>query len=255
LTRAALARAGELRLVDRAWPEHGADAADGAVRVTADLADPAEAVRAIAGADVLVHLAGDPRPDQTGTQALANVAQLAVTVAEAAARAGIPRVIHASSVHACGGYLAESGVRPISTDLPARPCCEYGAAKVFAENAFALLHRRTGASVIALRLGLVGFPPFSPELARQWLGDEDYGRSIRAALTAPAGDEVVLALSRGAEGEWELAGMRTVLDMDPAQIPPPVDRDRRAQPPHRPRLLGHCTMFDHLHTEGAGGDR
>lgn len=106
-----------------------------------DLADRAGAPRA------LVVLSGVT--PATGADMSANVA-LAVAAMEAARRAGVGRVLLASSSAVYGGARAE----PWREDEPARPATAYGASKLAMEAA-ARPFRDSGLEVCALRIGNV----------------------------------------------------------------------------------------------------
>lgn len=99
--------------------------------VEADVVDPASLDAAVAGSEVVYHLAamisivGDPtgKVHQVNVEGPANVAR-------AAARAGVRRVVHCSSVHAfdlerCGPSLDEEGPRTIGDHAPAYDRSKY----------------------------------------------------------------------------------------------------------------------------------
>ena len=69
---------------------------------------------------------------------------------EAARRAGVPRVVFASSNHAVGFHPA---VDPVPDDLPPRPDTYYGVSKVAGEALGSLFHDRYGLDVVCLRIG------------------------------------------------------------------------------------------------------
>jgi nucleoside-diphosphate-sugar epimerase len=215
-TIAALAGDYRLRLVDIAWPGTG-DAPD-AERRTSDLRSADACIQALDGADVLVNLAANPRPQQLVSQALIDVALVGGQVAAAVESSSLRRVVYASSIHTMGLYNTGDRV-PISTRWSPRPCCSYGAAKVFTEHAFALAARRTSVAIVGLRMGLIGYPPPDRAYASQWLGTRDYTRMLRAALTAPVSHEMVFALSVGADRHWDLDDTNRVLGVEPSEEP------------------------------------
>lgn len=99
--------------------------------VVADVLDPAGLDAAMAGSDVVYHLAaiisivGDP----TGEVHRVNV-EGPENVARAAVRAGVRRVVHCSSVHAydlegCGPSLDEEGPRTVADHAPAYDRSKY----------------------------------------------------------------------------------------------------------------------------------
>lgn len=217
ITVRALQSHARLRLIDRAWPA-GAGTVAGAEYVTADLRAPHSAELALGGADVVVHLAANASPQQSAVRAVEGVGLIAANVADALEKNGTGRLVFASSVHAMGMYDVE-GEHPARSAWKQRPCCEYGASKVLTENIFELLHRRTGTSVLGLRLGLTGYAPPNAQYAMQWLGDRDYSRMVRAAITVEEGFALVFAMSGAAAARWDLEETERVLGVSPSDSP------------------------------------
>lgn len=135
-----------LTLIDRPGRGLEAMAAAGAV---AELELARELPAAIlAGADVVVHLAGEPDPDAPWDVLLPDNIQASYNVALAALQASCRRLIVASSVHA----VAASEQRPVAPDDPVAPANLYGVTKCFVEAlAFWCAHR--GMSAAAVRIG------------------------------------------------------------------------------------------------------
>ncbi|HEY3001642.1 MAG TPA: NAD(P)-dependent oxidoreductase [Kribbellaceae bacterium] len=197
--RSRLAERYELRLVDR---ETGR-AAPGDV-IVADLAVPGAAGRVLAGADAVLHLAGDADPRIGWDRAYrANVVP-ARAVLDAAARHRIPRVVLASSLHVLGEYNRPE-YRPVSDELPPRPCCPYGLSKVVVEALGRLHAGTTGASVVCLRLGLTGWPLTEARYLGMWLSDDDAGRLVRAALTTTVRYGTYIGVSANTRHHWDTA--------------------------------------------------
>ena len=188
LTVPALAGRYRLRLVDlhgdgdtarsAMRPDQGAEDNE---RVTCDLREEDACRSVVESADVLVHLAANPSPKITVAEAIRDVVTPTAHLAAAARTSSVSKIVFASSIHTMGGY-AQEGREAIQTDWVARPCCPYGAAKVFCENLLGLAAREAGPSVICLRLGLTGADPANDYWARQWLGPGDYQELIRRAV-------------------------------------------------------------------------
>lgn len=130
------------------------------VRVV-DLADPEAVAGACRGCEVVIHLAANPEPTAGFCDDLIapNVAG-AYHLFEGARRAGVRRVVFASSVHA---ILARPASWQAHADEAPRPDCIYGATKVFGEALCSVYHHRHGMSCLALRIG--GYVP-DAEMAR-----------------------------------------------------------------------------------------
>ncbi|MEK7766808.1 MAG: NAD(P)-dependent oxidoreductase, partial [bacterium] len=121
--------------------------------VVADLTDLPALERAAAGCDAVVHLGAHPNPhrDYAGIIVPSNVVGT-WNVLEAAARAGVRRVVFASTVQTEFGHPED--VR-VSVDMPAAPRNNYAASKVFGEHLGFLYSRDRGLSVVCIRFGAV----------------------------------------------------------------------------------------------------
>jgi nucleoside-diphosphate-sugar epimerase len=237
LTSQALAGRYRLRLVDLQWPaEVRRDDVDGVERLALDLRERGAWDAAIESADAVVHLAGNAHPEIEARTAVEGVAMLAAGLAAAAADSGVKRIVFASSIHTMGLYHREARY-PIRQHWPSRPCCEYGAAKVFSENLLEILTQRTPVSVVCLRLGLTGYAPATTGYASQWLGPGDYAQLLLASLTVPMRYGTYLGVSAGAAQKWDLT--ETIRDLgfsptDPTPVPSKTGENQGHQ---------YCLMF------------
>ena len=182
--------------------------------VQADIGDPDEARQVLAGAEAVLHLAGNSSPWQTWDSVYAaNVWTTQVTL-EAAAANGVPKVVLASSLHAAGEYNRPE-YRPVDPRLDPRPCCPYGLGKVVLEALGRMHAERTGASVTCLRLGLTGWPPAERRYLAQWLSDDDAGRLTLAALGARERFGVHFGVSANTRNHWDITSARHELGYRP----------------------------------------
>jgi NAD+ dependent glucose-6-phosphate dehydrogenase len=108
------------------------------------------------GLDALIHLAGNPRPDAPRHQTLQNNFAATSYVFEEAHRAGIRKIVYASSnfYHeaAIGEALQGTLGQLITLDMPPSPICLYGESKVYGENLGRHLSY-LGMQFVALRIG------------------------------------------------------------------------------------------------------
>jgi nucleoside-diphosphate-sugar epimerase len=191
-------------------------------RSDADVTDLAALEQGFAGADAVVHLAADADVDASWDEVLdANVIG-AYHAFEAARRAGVGRVVFASSNHAMGMYMWDdnrfadsSHPAEVPTDAPVRPDSLYGASKAWGEAIGRLYAERHALTVVCLRIGWVtedGLPPSStesrhepPDVARRapgmWLSNRDCVSLIEAALTADVTFAIVNGVSDNV-GRW-----------------------------------------------------
>ena len=244
ITARALAGRYRLRLVDLDWPDDVAEdpmteAVDEAERVAVDLRDSGAAAEALAGADLVLHLAAQPSPQIGVREAVEDVAMpTANVIAAVRGRAStVRRVVYASSIHSMGLY-DRHGRHPIDPAWPTHPCCEYGTAKVFGENLLRLLTERSAVTVACLRLGLTGMLPETPHAVSHWLGDEDYGALVRGALAAEVGFGCYFGVSVPGRSSWQVANAEDDLGYVPRLTPPEPGRPD----PDRPGPDSICLM-------------
>ena len=147
-----------------------------------------------------------------GTELRHGLAPLA-RLHEEALKAGVKRVIYASSVHAIGYHSIEDR---IDTTTPHRPDGLYGLAKCFVEDLGRLYWDKLGIETVALRIFSSIREPTDHRMLWSWPSFADCVRGVTAALTAP---RVGFAVSFG------LSGHRVK----------PVDNARAAHPGFHPQ--------------------
>lgn len=227
------ARGWRLRLVDRVRPE---DLGDQETFTAADLGEE-EATDTLAGpmtgAAAVVHLAGVPHEDTWTAVRRANV-DGTYRVLEAARRAGVRRVVLASSNHAVGFYPAD---QPARTDRTPRPDSYYGVSKVAAEALGSLYADRYGLEVVSLRIGLCAERPRTTFDLGIWLSPADAVRLLDAALRGPlTGPTIAYGISANTRAWWDLTSARA-LGYEPRD-----DGEAfadRVEPYTGPQVLGH----------------
>jgi nucleoside-diphosphate-sugar epimerase len=124
-----------------------------------DLRVPGQWRRAFAGADVVIHCAGQAAGRDTEELNRVNV-QATREMALAAAMAGVRRFVFLSSVKA----MAEMSESPLRPDSPARPLRPYGVSKLRAEEALANISIETGIEVVVVRPPVVYGPGVGGQL-------------------------------------------------------------------------------------------
>ena len=200
-----------LRLLDRRTPD---DVPDSAEVVLGELTDREVLARAVAGADAVVHLAGEPNPDAEWDDLQAPNVEGFVALLGAARAHGVRRVVYASSVHAMGRYESD-GRTPIDPTWAPAPCCAYGASKAFDEAIAGVYAHRGGLSTVGLRLGAT---EDHPTMARQlpgWLGPDDLRQLVVRAIEADVAGGVYAGVSANTGGRWLLETARAELGYEP----------------------------------------
>jgi UDP-glucose 4-epimerase len=125
--------------------------------VVGDIRDEDLALRAAAGADVIVHFAANtgvmPSVEDPRGDCMSNVVGT-LNYLEAARHAGVGRFIFASS----GGTIVGDAEPPIHEEMPPHPVAPYGASKLAGEGYCSAYFRTFGVETVALRFGNVYGP-------------------------------------------------------------------------------------------------
>lgn len=196
----------QLRLFDRTTI--GNADADGSAVIVGEIAD-SEALSQAFSTDVeaVVHLAGQATEAPWPVVQAANIDAL-VSVFEAARRAGVRRMVYASSNHV-------TGFTPLSSELPAdtavRPDTLYGVSKAFGEALGRYYVDRYGFDVVAVRIGTCDWRPPDRRALATWLSPDDCARLVDAALRTPVpGYHLVWGVSANTRRQWSLAAGQAI---------------------------------------------
>jgi uronate dehydrogenase len=198
--------------------------------------DPAW-VKLFAGVDTVVHLAADPKADQTWEQVIGPNIDGVVHVFAAAAQNGVKRVIFASSNHAMGGYKDEATPHKLTTDIrplpgthyvvngEARNSIAYGSAKLMGERigkCYADIH---DLSCIAVRIGWVrhgentadDMPTGREWFRLMWLSNRDFCQLMERCIEADPSIKfaVVNGMSNNTGMRWDIEYARQVVGYEP----------------------------------------
>jgi uronate dehydrogenase len=185
-----------LRLLDPAEPP-ALEA--GESWVEASILDLDAVTEAARGADVLVHYAAH-RAERPWADILSLNIDGTRTVLEAAHRAGVRRVLLASSVHAVG-FTPTPGLVDVPVPPP-RPDTYYGVSKAALEALGSLYADKHDMAVVSARIINATTEPHGPAARTLWFSPGDSARLVAAvaALDQP-GHRIVWGVSAGA-GEW-----------------------------------------------------
>jgi uronate dehydrogenase len=171
--------------------------------IVGDITSPRDLDAAMARVDAIVHMAGQPTEAPWPVLREANVEGL-VQLFEAARRAGVRRVVYASSNHAVGFEPLLPGSE-LPADLPPHPDTLYGVSKVFGEALGRYYVDRYGFRVACLRIGTFTDVPDHVRTLSTWLSPDDAGRLVDAALRAPdLTYALVWGISNNTRRTWSL---------------------------------------------------
>jgi uronate dehydrogenase len=222
-----------LRLIDRDARGDPAVAAADLSRWDAGWAD------LFRGTGAVVHLAADPTAHQAWPALVGPNVDAVANVFQAAVRAGVRRVVYASSNHVLGGYKDDPEPARLTPDTPPRPGARYvvdgqrrdssayGAAKLFGERlGLCLTETHPQLSVLAVRIGWVrpganrpqDIPPERDAWFRlMWLSNRDYCQLMECCLRAdPALRFAVLnGMSANTGMRWDLEPTRRLVGYAP----------------------------------------
>ena len=199
----------------------------------ADIADLAAIEPAFRDIDVVVHLAAAAGGDEPWESILRQNLVGAYNVLEAARRAGVARVIFASSGATVTGYEREEPYAslvagkyaaltswPMLThETPLRPAALYGVSKAYGEALGRQYADEHGLSVLSIRIGRVKAED-RPTTARDfsvWLSQRDVVQILERSIHAPAElrHGVFFATSDNRWGYRDLGHPRAVLGFVP----------------------------------------
>ena len=201
-----------------------------------DLTQPLAVVDALQGADAVLHLGAIPGPlSQPASVTFTNNVLSTYNVIEAAAALKVSRVVSASSVFALGWAEDASAFWPESIPVdeshPLTPFEAYGLSKQVGEDICAAASRRTGMSIVSLRLmniiaadGYFALPWPQPTRDRglrfvmwPYVDIRDAARSCRLALEADTkGHEACFIAAR--DTRFDAPTLELLTEVAPATI-------------------------------------
>ena len=172
----------------------------GEERVVCNLADRAAVLDLLQGVDAVVHLGGVSTEQPWELIRDGNI-DGAVNLYEGARRAGVRRIVFASSNHVTGFYRQDEVVSPRD---PVRPDGFYGLSKAFGEGLAQLYFDRFGIETVSVRIGSAFEAPRDRRMLATWMSFDDTERLFVAALTAPVvGHSIVYGLSDNRTAWWD----------------------------------------------------
>ena len=254
-------------LPERGWPVRcldvvpAADVRPGEEHIVADAADLGAMLEATDGASAVVHLAGIPT-ESTWPAILRSQIETTYCALESARRAGVSRVVLASSNHATGFTPRPDGGLLREVDAPHRPDTYYGVAKATMEALGSLYADRYGLDVVCLRIGSAFAEPTTTRMLSTWLSPADTVSLVDAALRAPSpGFVVAWGVSNNTRNWWDLTAARALgyEPADDAEVYAEALIEQYGEPdlsdPVHARVGGQYTLpeFDAENVQAAGG--
>jgi uronate dehydrogenase len=181
--------------------------------VIADVRDLTAVEATMPGVDAVVHLAADPSSRASWASTRDNNVDGTYNVFEAARRAGVRKVVFASTNHVAGWYEREGiYTRP---DMPVRPDSLYGVSKAFGEALGRYYADAFGISVICLRIGSFLARPTSPRSLATWLSPRDCAQLVWRGVEASVSFGVFYAISANTRRYWDITSAQQLLGYQP----------------------------------------
>jgi uronate dehydrogenase len=149
--------------------------------IKADISKLAEVEKICEGVEGIIHLGGRSGEAPWEDILEANIVGC-YNLFEAARKAGVKRVIFATSNHAVGFYPRTT---TIPTNVIPRPDSRYGVSKLFGEGIGAMYAYKHGIGVTSIRIGNVGDKPLDERRLAIWIRPDDLVQLIRIGLERP----------------------------------------------------------------------
>jgi NAD+ dependent glucose-6-phosphate dehydrogenase len=182
--------------------------------VQAEIEDFATVMQMVEGVDAIVHLAGERNAHAAWEEVRGANIDGTFNVFEAARRAGVPKVVFASTNHVMGMYDRDCAW-PIHPEQPVRPDGYYGVSKAFGEALARYYADAFGISIICLRIGWVLERPHNETALRMWLSASDLGQLVHLSLETPLRFGVYYGVSNNKRRQWNIENARGQLGYNP----------------------------------------
>src|SRR5690348_4758138 len=160
-----------------------------------DIADMAAVERLVAGCDGIIHLGGVSGENSWENILHGNIIGL-YNVFEAARRAGVRRIVMATSNHAVGFYPRAQKIDHL---VVPRPDSRYGVSKAFSEALASLYADKHGIGFLCTRIGNFGEKPIDSRRLAIWISPHDYTQLVRIGLEHP---DIRFEIVYGVSNNW-----------------------------------------------------
>jgi uronate dehydrogenase len=181
--------------------------------ITGSAADLEAMERACSGVDAVVHMAGEPRVQAPWEAILEANIRGTYAVYEGAHRAGVNKVVFASSNHATG-YYEKEGVYT-TPEMPVRPDSYYGVSKCFGEALGRYYVDAFGMSIVCLRIGSFQPRPHGERQLSTWISHRDTAQLVQRGIECDLPFGVFYGISGNTRAYWDIANARELLDYAP----------------------------------------
>ncbi len=168
--------------------------------VQCDLADLGAVQAMVAGCDGIIHLGGVSVEDRFSNILNSNIIGC-YNLFEAARKAGVQRIVFASSNHAIGFHERTT---TLDADAVTRPDSLYGVSKVYGEALARLYYDKFAIQTAIVRIGSCLPKPRDHRMLSTWLSEGDFFRLIKRAFSVPhLGCPIIYGASDNRDVWWD----------------------------------------------------
>lgn len=170
--------------------------------VTGDLERLDDALAAVDGCVVVLHLAGNPHMTATFEEVLAANIRGTYSIYEACKIKGVAKVVFASTNHVTGMY--EKDGLPVEPGQPVRPDSFYGASKAHGEALGRYYSDAFGLAVLCLRIGSFLPRPQNVRNLATWLSHRDMEQLAWRSIEADVKFGIYYGISGNTRRQWSI---------------------------------------------------
>ncbi len=175
-------------------------AQEGEEIVQCDLADKGAVLELVKDVDAVLHFGGISVEDKFEPIMQANILGL-YNLYEAVHKAGVKRVVYASSNHVTGFYRT---TELVDATMPLRPDGFYGLSKCFGEALSRYYYDRFGIETVCLRIGSSFPEPKNARMLTTYLSYDDLVELVRCSLFTPrVGHTIAYGISDNDTTWWD----------------------------------------------------
>lgn len=154
------------------------------VSLVVDITDQETLARHLEGVDAVVHLAACTTDAAWPEQVRLSV-EGCISLFEASRRAGVRRVVYASSHHVVGLHPRVPHGPRVGDTAILRPDSRYAVGKAFGESVAALYAYKFGMSVLCVRIGNLNIRPIDRRRLGSWISARDLAQLVRIGIVHP----------------------------------------------------------------------
>lgn len=184
-----------------------------------DICDFDSVFKAMKAVDIVIHLAGNPSPQQSWHDVYTSGIKGTFNIFEAARQRGIHKIIYASTNHVSDGWETEK-TSCITPEMPVRPHSIYGVGKVCGEALARYFCEQHAMSISCLRIGSFQANPqpknIEDRVLKTWCSPRDLSQMVKLILQKEdLGFQIFYAISGNSNRFWDISNAEELLGYQP----------------------------------------